>query len=67
MATFPIGSSGDGMNKTSHVTKSQRRTVLSALLAVVRVVLVVHETWLRVMAFFMSGWDEGMGTNGELL
>jgi len=54
------------MNKTSHVAKSQQRTVLPALLAVVRVLAVVHETRLRAMAFFMSGWDEGMGTNGEL-
>ena len=38
-----------------------------ALLAVVQVVVVIDETRLRAMAFFMSGWDEEMGTNGELL
>ena len=62
-----MGWSSDGMNKTLRVTKSRRRTVLPALLAVVQVVAIIHETRLRAMAFFMSGWDEGMGTNGELL
>ena len=62
-----VGWSGDGMNKTSHVAESRRRTVLLALLAVVRVVAIIHETRLRAMAFFISGWDEGMETNGELL
>ena len=56
------------MNKTLHVEKSQRRTVLPVLLAVVRVVAVVRKPPLRVLLFFVSvGWDEGMGTNSELL
>ena len=55
------------MNRKLHVEKSQQRTVLPALLVVVRVVAVVHETRLMAMAFFMSGWDDGMGTNSEVL
>ena len=47
-----------------HVAKSQRRTVLPALLVVVRAVALVHETrFLRAMEFFMSGC-EGRG-NGD--